>query len=472
MSNEDNKLPLGPGHSLEELYLTLSPKPLLKEEEFNAFYRPEINYIRGEDKIAHMALGLNRAWKALPYKAFLMGHPGVGKSTELTRLLQKVKTKFSPIRFSILSELNPVCFQPFDILLLIMTKVAEKMAAPTEEGGIGEAPSDARLREIWSWFATETNTHSETKSRAGEVSAGAGIKEDSLLNKVLGLFANIKGEIKYGSVHETKKVEYRMNQIYSLLELVNRLLIECNEKLLAKTNRELLIIGEDFDKPGVPVEQIKNLFITFANIFRDLQANLIFTIPIGLGYSEKSVFLIDQIFVIPDTPVYQQDHTAHNEGRAVIEKVLAARVSIDLFEEHQMMRAIVASGGNLRDLFSIVSHAADNAILRGAEKISHKDVEQAINNLRSDYERRLGTGPYDDEKLTYDDKVKCLLDIYNQKETAKVPNAALYSLLRARAVQEFNGKRWFGVHPLVVDILKSQGALTANSSGEVPGGIE
>jgi hypothetical protein len=42
--------------------------------------------------------------------------------------------------------------------------------------------------------------------------------------------------------------------------------------------------------------------------------------------------------------------------------------------------------------------------------------------------------------------------------------------MRARAVQEFNGERWFGVHPLVVDILYRQGRITAEENGVVPGG--
>ena len=49
-------------------------------------------------------------------------------------------------------------------------------------------------------------------------------------------------------------------------------------------------------------------------------------------------------------------------------------------------------------------------------------------------------------------------------------NPVLYSLLSARAVQEFNGQRWFGVHPLVVDVLAAQGKLDRLDSGAVLGG--
>ncbi|NKB17104.1 MAG: hypothetical protein HC770_01610 [Pseudanabaena sp. CRU_2_10] len=112
-----------------------------------------------------------------------------------------------------------------------------------------------------------------------------------------------------------------------------------------------------------------------------------------------------------------------------------------------MMRLIVASGGNLRDLFALVNYAADTATLRDAETINGDDVMAAIVNLRSDYERRLGQSPYDPETVSYKDKAERLLQIYENDKSAEITDAVLYSLLNARAVQEFNGKRWFGVHP-------------------------
>ena len=86
-------LPLadGPATDLDHLYLTLSPEPLVGPEEFRNYYRAEVNEVRGEDTVARLALKLQQAYRTLPFKAFVMGHPGVGKSTEITRLLERVK---------------------------------------------------------------------------------------------------------------------------------------------------------------------------------------------------------------------------------------------------------------------------------------------------------------------------------------------------------------------------------------------
>jgi hypothetical protein len=134
------------------------------------------------------------------------------------------------------------------------------------------------------------------------------------------------------------------------------------------------------------------------------------------------------------------------------------------------LRLVVTLGGNLTNVFSLVNYAAISAQIRGATRINAEDVTAAILNLRSDYEQRLGQSPFNQEEITYSDKVALLQRIYNGDKTAQMTNPVLYSLLSTRAVQEFNGQRWFGVHPLVVDILAAQKLLTPDETGVVLGG--
>ena len=468
---------LTPALLLADVYKTISPEPLLTQAEIDAFYRDALNRVRGGDKVAGMALGLGRSWGADFYKAFLMGHPGVGKSTELTRLIAKVSEKYRAIRFQVTKELDPGAFKPFDVLLLMMIRIVEETGKPISEGGAGKPPSDGLLRAIEGWFAKETATRTEGVKTGIEAAAGIGPPATSLWHKVTGLFASIKGEIKYASDRSTTVVEYRLQRMSALVDLLNRLLTECNELLREETGREWLFIGEDFDKPGIPVRQTEDLFLSYANIFKDIQSHLIFTIPIGLVYSEKATQLAlsgDCIHIIPDTPVFDREHDESKDGRGAIREILEARVSKNLFTKDQMNRLIVASGGNLRDLFTLVAKAADGAILRDAtrRKVEKADADRAIIDLRTEYERRLGEGPYDVSKVSFADKADRLVRIYNQHPDAKIPDPVLYSLLNARAVQEFNGDRWFGVHPLVVDILTGQGRLTAPTGRTVKGGSE
>ena len=78
---------------------------------------------------------------------------------------------------------------------------------------------------------------------------------------------------------------------------------------------------------------------------------------------------------------------------------------------------------------------------------------------------KLGQSPYDQHEMPYSDKVKRLIAVYNGDADNDVPDPVLYSLLRGRAIEEFNGEGWFGVHPLVVDILKNQQHLRPQDPG-------
>jgi tetratricopeptide (TPR) repeat protein len=115
----------GPATELDHLYLTLRPEPLIRPEEFRSYYRPQVNEVRGEDTVAPLSLKLQQAYRTLPFKAFVMGHPGVGKSTEMSRLLERVKDQQVGVRLNVATELNPACFQVFDVLLLMLIRLAE-----------------------------------------------------------------------------------------------------------------------------------------------------------------------------------------------------------------------------------------------------------------------------------------------------------------------------------------------------------
>ncbi len=206
------------------------------------------------------------------------------------------------------------------------------------------------------------------------------------------------------------------------------------------------------------------MFVTYANIFQALRTHLIFNLPIGLYYSAAAPrlpFAQDCSFVIPDTPVYRADHRLNRKGCLAVQAVLKSRMDLGLFESASVeLQAIVASGGNLRDLFALVNYAADNALSREASQINAADMTDSVTNLRSDYQRRLGQSPYDKEEITYGQKADLLSRIYNGDAEAQMTDPVMYSLLNSRAVQEFvNGSRWFGLHPLVVDLLVEQGRL-------------
>ena len=92
----------------------------------------------------------------------------MGKSTELNRLINdsEVKKQFQAIKFNVLTDLDPINFNPLDIILLIILELVEnnkKSSLP---------PSDKNLQALLDWYDTtkitqKQNRNSEAKGEAG-----------------------------------------------------------------------------------------------------------------------------------------------------------------------------------------------------------------------------------------------------------------------------------------------------------------
>jgi len=448
---------LTPAKTLSEIYKTLSQAPLVTKEELEAFYRPELNKARGSKTVQRLENLLRGAYESVPYRVFLMGHLGVGKSTEMSTLIQAIQDQFQVIRLSA-KNLDPVGFKVFDVLLLMMMDVAEQTASAE---GAGKPPSKKRLEELLQWFATEKNSFTQSTDLEGGLKTKVSSEP---WTKLLGIFAELRGEIRYATTRKREVVEYRLSRVSSLIELANKLLDECNDLLRTAKQKEWLFIWEDFDKRIAP-EKIEELFITYSSIFVDLNAHAIYSLPIGLGYSDKGKQLPFERISIPDTPIFTADHQVNKAGVEALEVIVSRRIEPKLFENGQLHRLIIASGGSLRDLFAMIIFAASAA----EDLITSGDVTSAINQLRLEYRNGLGQSEFD--KIDYDQKAKRLVAIYQQEPKSDILNPVLYSLLRSRALLEFNGKGWYGVHPLVVDILADQQEITLrDAEGRVPGG--
>jgi hypothetical protein len=445
--------------TLREIYAAFDPAPMSRADVGTDFYVSDLNSTRGGDRIQQLELSLSRAHGMSHCKAFVMGHAGVGISTELTRLETAVSGKFRVLRLSANTDFDPVNFRPFDFLLRIALGLAATTALSVKDGGADAKISPDLTKDILDWFAVEKSTIKTGYDVSLSASAGLGPGPESWWAKLLGLNAKVSAEAKTSSGRSKELVEYREKNGAQLLALANKVLDECNALLRTASGHEWLIIGDDFDKPGIPPERLRDFFSTYGNLIRDLRAHLILDLPVSLGHSTVSNYLppnFNTPLNFPDTPVYTREHTPHAAGRNAIQRIIETRADAALFDQGQIDRLIVASGGNIRDLFGLIIEATTRADLRAAAPpiITAADVTPAIALFRKKYRDQLGTTPYDIEKVTVEEKLRKLISIYTNAPLANVPDSALYSLLHARAVQEFNGDYWYGVHPLTVDFLE------------------
>ncbi len=458
-------LQMQPAQTLAEVYRTMATRPLVTEQERQAFYR-DMNAVRGGDKIAHIKRDLEREHGISYFKGFFMGHSGVGKSTEIKRLEGMVESKFRILRIHATDDLNGADFRPFDVLFVIILRLTEALSRLEAQDKIPAELLDA----LYQWF--RTSEYTEINEREGTISETKEAGMPKKLSELFGLVFNISNSLRFLSKRQNTTTEYSYKTMGQLIDLMNRLFVAANLQIQAE-GKEWVVIGEDFDKRGVSPARVEELFIEHANIFTSLQIHLIFNIPSALAYSEKAQELPKiHRYSIFDTPVYTRKHQPDTKGRDALREVMDARVNPALFAERQQERLIVASGGNLTELFVLTVAAADNAAVRSGEEghIEEEDVTRAINERRREYRNALGSSPYDPNPIPYTDKAKRLVAVYYQEPDHKVPDRVLYTLIVGRAVQEFNGISWFSVHPLIVDQLIEDKRLKPNDTGTVPGG--
>src|SRR5262249_17037228 len=101
-----------------------------------------------------------------------------------------------------------------------------------------------------------------------------------------------------------------------------------------------------------------------------------------------------------------------------------------------------------------------------SNRIEQQDANEAVQALQSTYKLRLGESEYSGpEPAPLQTKISKLVAIHRGQPEADIPDKTLYLLLRLRMALQFNGRTWFGVHPLVVNILKEIGSIGYDEGG-------
>jgi hypothetical protein len=283
-------------------------------------------------------------------------------------------------------------------------------------------------------------------------------------------FLKLFGNIKQGRTRERGSEDYELSLVSELTDLMNTVLQECN-RLLRKhqEGREWVVVLEDLEKIGLSPTALKELFMGLRPSLQRLDGHFIVIIPIWLKYSDEAGTILPPnfgSFLIPDIAVYQKNHERDSAVIGALKSVISARANENLFAEGVVERLCAASGGNLRDLFSLITGAMLSARLRFSAIISLEDALGAIASLRFEYKQLLGSTGQDSVDMPLSAKLDRLVGLYkHENPDVDVPDPVLYLLLRQRCALQYNGTGWVGVHPLIVDLLIDFGKLQPDSPG-------
>ena len=382
---------------------------------------------------------------SLPDKFLLMGHRGCGKSTELNVLSRRFQNEGFPVHtVQCAKELDMT--RPFysDLMILMgdaLIEIAKEINCEIDKNLLND------LVHYW-----DNITEIKDRIEQYDLSATGGAGIPSLLEKILGLFLDVKGSVRLSEgVRETyeKRIDDRLGEWISILNKIA-------DSISTATQKQPIIIFEELDKlADIDAEQETKdksweLFFARPSALASFSFPIIFTFPIALSYEPRfgalKGYFHEKFF--PMIKVTSIENKKFEDGYKAIRAIIEKRADENLFDKNVEDFMIEKTGGALRDLFDAIRQSATYASRRKADSISMDDAVLALEEIQSEITRRI-------EKKDYD----FLKDIYNGNRRGISDRKALLGMLLAGVVLEYNGTRWCNLHPLVADYLVDLGVV-------------
>lgn len=427
-----------PSHADQELYVELD----------GWTHEGQKHELRGPPAIANMfraiRLASTTSWKQPRSTHLFSGFRGTGKTTELSRLAAMLRRKgFTVLRVSARK------YHHLSAALSI-EELAVLLAA-----GIGEA-------------ALETVGETQLQALAKQ-----GVAE-RIWSSLERFFKDSEVSFKFGPA-QLKPALYRGEGLKAKLEETLRDRPDQTRDFLhgfisditaSLHPRQLVILVDDLEKYDVPTEdiaevyaEVEQLFYRHSELLELPNCHVVYTVPPYVALLNRSIKekYDGNLYLLPCVRVRSRPptHVTFNAGFAALESMIAERVDLDrLFgnAREQCMRALVlASGGNLRDLFSLVRSPVQSALDAGLP-VGIAEVERSIQLHAAHF--RLTKEPYE---LVRDIRQRGDLLNVDQDRQRGFADALDQRLLLCY----WNGDFWYDAHPLIesqLDAAEEQGA--------------
>jgi nucleoside-triphosphatase THEP1 len=379
-------------------------------------------------------------------KIIFSGHRGCGKSTLLAEFGRNLSDRYFVAFFSIAETIEMSDVNHINILFAIAINLMSR--AEQEQINISESIKN----EFYKWFAKRTQVEVETPKSA-EFSVG------------FDLFKIITGKLRTeASIRNELKREFERN-ISDLVAKLN----EIAAAIQGASKKEILVIIDDLDKLDLAVvrsifqEHIKALFLP--------DFSIVYTIPIS---SLRDISLSatlrteadDQIVIMPVSKLLSKKECRktnpdyQDNAIETLCKILHKRIPEEILEPDVARQMTLHSGGVLRELMRI-SNRCCRICLREIRRspgqtsfrVNSVVLEEAIKDLRLDFETTLGKTDY-----------KILKETYEKFLPEDPKEQAFLDLLHGLDVLEYrNSEVWYDLHPIVMDLLQRKGLINASN---------
>ncbi len=394
--------------------------------------------VRGDENI-WVELGRKIVRSAEPVYQLYAGHRGVGKSTELLRLKQKLEENGCfVVYFAADADIDTEDARYTDVLLACVRNLVEALQEQSDPGPLLRW-GQARWEELADMGQRSVDLGEEQKVTAAIPFLGR-------LTAALKTVPSQREEIR-------KKIDIHTP---SLIEELN-LFIERAAKSLG--DRKIVVIADNLDRI-VPIGKPDGLnnhdeiFIDRSSQLTALECHVIYTVPISMIYSERVAQLRNNYGDCPVLPMIEVCKRGSEEkntaGIETLKQVIWKRIEEfgpslklvpDIFESEAALENLcLQSGGHLREFMLLLQGAIDRT---EQLPISAGAIQRAIGNTKLSYCDAVSESDW--EKLIAVDRSN---EIDNDDEYRK--------LLFSRCVLEYRElgpdnepKRWHAVNPMI-----------------------
>lgn len=443
-----------PAETLIDFYKNMTPSRYLTPEQ-REFYVSIYDHKIKELRLDLIELG------ASDQTIYVSGQSGSGKTTALNFLPNKaIESEYLILSLKGSEVFNLDDIQIVDVLLLLSRELVN---------------GEPQLEKLF-----QTKLERITKRLQGKFEEMRQQQEEEATNKGMGISGWIKGNpvaalLNFVGVEASAYADYKLNNekrtivrevfapnITDILNLTNDIILEYLSVKDPSGNKRLLVIFHEFNHIR-NLEAIRTLFIKNRQYLEGIKARKVVTIPVSLvpdpEFEAEIRFLGLKVKPsrLDPNPESQAEAKAN---RAALKEIIHRRIAegVDILTDEALEYAIEQSGGNIRQLLSILYFAARRVAVLEGKKVSLEDAKAGATEMRHILERSIITG----------DKIRMLNYIGEHSVAGGTERLDLF-LQCALSNQVFiykNNKTWYGLNPLIEETVRLYAKKLEDSENE------
>lgn len=284
---------------------------------------------------------------------FLGGMRGSGKTSELQKYAKKLQHPdcFFCVTCNIDDELDLNNLEYMDIVVFQLEKLTESLRDQQVSIDSGT------LRSLETWFAETVKEVNRNISGEAGIEIGAEVEAGGFWS-ILKLFGSLKAGMK-GSYERATSVRSTLkNRFDDFASQFNRFVEEANAAIRERSlGQEVLFIVDGLEKT-MTAETRRKVILDESNRIRQLNAYMLFTLPIELMKERQKLGQLAFVETFPFVKLIEKNGQRRPAAIEKFREFVYKRIDKSLFENEDVVdEAICYGGGSPRELLKILKTA-------------------------------------------------------------------------------------------------------------------